>query len=148
MRTRTNALVLGLVLITAAGAAVMAARPRQEAKPEDVIIVGRVVDLYSYMSGQASSDDPTKDIRDNLRSGVPAALETDDALVVIGMGKQNPARKLLPLANKEVELTGKLYDKDGLLYVDMQEIKSLEEAERGAEQPGEHPVQPPPDDGQ
>lgn len=147
MMKKTHA--LGLVAaLTLVAAAVVAARPRQGAKPEEVVIVGRVVDLYSYMSGDTASDDPVKETRDNLRSGVPAGLEIEDGIVVIGMGKQNPARKLLPLAYKEVELTGKLYDKDGILYVDMQEVKAVG-TEGDAEPAHEPAVQPPPeDDGQ
>lgn len=147
---KTQARVAGLVtVLTLAAAAVVIARPRQQSKPEEVVIVGRIVDLYSYMSGETASDDPVKDTRDNLRSGVPAGLEIEDGIVVIGMGKQNPARKLLPLAYKEVELTGKLYDKDGILYVDMQEVKSVGTEGEGEAAGQEPAVQPQPqDDGQ
>lgn len=146
---KIKARVLSLMLVMSlVAAAVVIARPRQQTKPEEVVIVGRVVDLYSYMSGEAASDDPVKETRDNLRSGVPAGLEIEDGIVVIGMGKQNPARKLLPLAYKEVELTGKLYDKDGILYVDMQEVKAVG-AEGEGEPAQEAPAQPQPqDDGQ
>jgi hypothetical protein len=142
MTTRVNIAVLAALCL--AGVIVSAvARPRQQVKSEDVVILGRVVDLQGYMTGQESQD-PVKDTRDNLRAGVPAGLEIEDGIVVIGMGKQNPARRLLPLAYKEVELTGKLYEKDGLLYVDMQEIKPLEvEGAPEGEQPAEPGQQPP-----
>lgn len=133
--------VVAIAAVITAGSLVSAfARPRRPARPEEVIIIGRIVDLQSYFSGEYASDDPTRETRDNIRAGVPAGLEIDDGVVVIGMGKQNPARKLLPLAYQEVELTGKLYEVDGLLYVDMQDVKSV-----GGEEParGEAPTEPP-----
>jgi len=149
MTMRSKTTLLAVAGLLAAGAVMTAvARPRQDAKPEDVIIIGRVVDLHTYMSGQYASDDPAKETRDNLRTGVPAGLEIEDGVIVIGMGKQNPARKLLALAYRDVELTGKLYDKDGLLYVDMQEVRPVEaEGAAEGEVPVEQPAPPPQPDG-
>lgn len=101
-------------------------RPKQP-KPEEVTLVGLVVDLQSYMTEKCSNDDYTKCTRDNIRGGVPAALETDDGLVIVGMGDKGPARLLVPLAYQNAEVTGVLYEQDGLMYIDMKSAKLYKE---------------------
>ena len=131
------------VLMIAACAAVLFAstllaggRPKSP-KPTDETIVGLVVDLQTYMTEKCPNDDFAKCTRDNIRGGVPAALETEDGLIMIGMGDKGPARLLVPLAYQNAEVTGKLYDRDGFLYLDMTAAKAYqEEAEEEAhEQP-------------
>jgi hypothetical protein len=104
------------------------------AKAQDVTLVGKVVDLQSYMSGKFAGADPAKSTQDYIRQGVPAALETDDGLVVLGMGERGPSRTLLPLAYKQVEVKGKLYEKYGLQYLDLTSAKPVkEEGDQGDE---------------
>lgn len=120
-------------------------RPRKNNKPEDVTLVGLVVDLQTYMTEKCANDDYPKCTRDNIRGGVPAALETEDGLIVVGMGDKGPARLLVPLAYQNAEVTGKLYDRDGFLYLDMTAAKVYkEEAEEDAheQQPGQPPENP------
>ena len=116
------------------------ARPKNP-KPEDVTLVGLVVDLQTYMTEKCPNDDFAKCTRDNIRGGVPAALETEDGLVIIGMGDKGPARLLVPLAYQNAEVTGKLYDRDGLLYLDMTAAKIYKE--ESEEEPQEQQPQPP-----
>jgi hypothetical protein len=107
------------------------------AKARDVTLVGKVVDLQSYMSDKFAGGDPAKSTQDCIRQGVPAALETNDGLVVLGMGERGPSRTLLPLAQKRAEVKGKLYEKDGLQYLDMISAKPVkEEGEEGEEDKG------------
>ena len=113
-------------------------RPKKNSpKPEDVTLVGLVVDLQTYMTEKCPNDDFAKCTRDNIRGGVPAAIETEDGLIMIGMGDKGPARLLVPLAYQNAEVTGKLYDREGVLYLDMTAAKVYkEEAEEEArEQP-------------
>ena len=103
-------------------------------KPEDVTLIGKVVDLQSFMTGKFTGTDPVRATQDCIRQGVPAALETEEGLIVIGMGERGPSRTLIPLAFKKVEVKGKLYEKDGLQYIDMATatlVKEKEEAEEG-----------------
>jgi len=124
-----------LMMIVAVGAALLIAhtlvavgdRPAPKPKAEEMVLVGTVVDLHSYMSGKYKSDDKAKSTRESIQAGVPAVLETEEGPVLIGTGDKSPARKLLPFAFREVELTGMLYEKDGLEYVDMESIRGVEE---------------------
>ena len=67
-------------------------------------------------------------------NSVPAALETEEGLIVIGMGERGPSRTLIPLAFKKVEVKGKLYEKDGLQYLDMASATEVKEKEEEAEE--------------
>ena len=134
---------LGVFIVAVAAAIVATSALRaggerhKPAKPQDVTLVGKVVDLQSYMSGKFTGTDPAKSTQDCIRQGVPAALETDDGLVVLGMGERGPSRTLLPLAYKRAEVKGKLYEKDGLQYLDITSAKPVkEEGEEGEEDKG------------
>ena len=129
---------VGMVMVAVAAAIVGASTLRaggernKPIKAQDVTLVGKVVDLQSYMSGNSATGDPTRSTQERIRQGVPAALKTDDGLVVIGMSDHGPSRILLPLAFKNVEVKGKLYEKYGLQYLDMTSAKlAKEEGEDG-----------------
>ena len=47
-----------------------------ERPPREVTMTGRVVSVHAYMTGQFASPDQAKSTADNIRAGVPAALET------------------------------------------------------------------------
>jgi len=117
-------MVIAVVMTTAL---VAVGRPRNQPKPEDVTLIGLVVDLQTYMTEKCANEDFVKCTRDNIRGGVPTALETDDGLVMIGMGDKGPARLLVPLAYQNAEVTGKLYDREGVLYLDMTAAKVYKE---------------------
>ena len=129
------------VFVVAVGAAIVGTSSlraggerNKPAKTQDVTLVGKVVDLQSYMSGKFAGADPAKSTQAYIRQGVPAALETDDGLVVIGMGDRGPSRTLLPLAYKQVEVKGKLYEKHGLQYLDLTSAMPVkEEGDQGDE---------------
>jgi hypothetical protein len=89
---------------------------------EDLTAVGTLVDLQSYMTGKVPRKDPTKWSRECIRRGVPAALETDGELIVLGMAKGRPA-ELAEYATKTVRVRGKLYEKGGVKYLEVVGIR-------------------------
>ena len=99
---------------------------RQDKKraPREATLTGRVIDLHCYMTEQFPSADAVKCTRECIRVGVPAALETDDGLIIIGKGPKGPARDIAPLALQDVELKGKLYERHGLRYIDVISAKA------------------------
>jgi hypothetical protein len=138
--SRTSVIVALCVGAVCASTLLAIGRPKSP-KPEDVTLVGLVVDLQTYMTEKCPNEDFAKCTRDNIRGGVPAALETDDGLIIVGMGDKGPARLLVPLAYQNAEVTGKLYDRDGLLYLDMTAAKIYKE--ESEEEPHEQQPQPP-----
>ena len=120
-------------------------------KPEDVKLVGQIVDLQTYMTekcngndlAKCSDADLTKCTLNGIRAGVPTAIVTDeDGVIIIGSGDKGPARLLLPLAYKTVEAQGKLYDKDGVLYLDLTTAKVFKEGGDAAPQGGDGSGEP------
>lgn len=137
-------LAAACVAVLFASTLVAVGRPKTP-KPEEVTLVGLVVDLQTYMTEKCPNDDFAKCTRDNIRGGVPAALETEDGLIIVGMGDKGPARLLVPLAYQNAEVTGKLYDRDGFLYLDMNAAKVYKE--EGEEEAHEQPVPVPQPEG-
>ena len=88
----------------------------------EVKLSGRVVDLHTFMTGRAAGPDAARLTADRIRNGVAVALETKSGLIVLGQGSKNPARALLPLAYREVALSGKLYEKAGVKYLDVTNV--------------------------
>jgi hypothetical protein len=136
--------VIGMTAGVGLGAAIIVstlhAGPRRAAppKPQDVTLIGQLVDLQTYMTEKCAGDDFVKCTREAVRAGVPSAVVTEeDGVVIIGMGDKGPARLLIPLAYQTVEIQGKLYDKDGVLYVDMTSAKIFKEEGEEAPQGGE-----------
>lgn len=98
--------------------------------PREVTLIGKVVDLHCCMTGKFPSTDHVKCTRECIRAGVPAALETEDGLIVLGHGPKGAARTVAGLALKTVEARGKLYERHGLRYLDLTTAKALKTAER------------------
>jgi hypothetical protein len=80
---------LGL-LVWSVNADVRGGRGEQVGK--DVVVTGRVIDLHCFMTGQMPSSDPVRCTTDCIRAGVPAALESDTGLFVLGQGVTGPAK--------------------------------------------------------
>jgi len=129
MRNKRN---VGKTFIMAIGGVVLvsvlcAAGDREKnPPPREVTLMGTVVDLHSFMTGKFESSDKAKCIRDGIRAGVPAALETEDGLVLIGEGRKGVARTITPLAFQTAELKGRLYEKRGVRYIDITSAKAVE----------------------
>ena len=149
------AMAVGVTLVTA----LYAGDDRTKTPlPRDVTLTGKVVDLQNSMTGRFTSSDHAKCTQECLRAGVPAALETDEGLVIIGEGVKGPQRTLTPFAFQVVEIKGKLYEKQGLRYIDMTSAKAAKppqepasedeeeawpEYDEGDEEPSEQDVDEP-----
>ncbi len=114
--------------LTRAGSQAAAERP-----PREVTMTGRVVSVHAFMTGQGASPDQARTTADNIRAGVPAALDTQTGLILLGQGATSAGRTLIPLAYQEVEVHGKLYEKGGLKYIDIDAIDLLPEEEEEVE---------------
>ncbi|MGB2987489.1 MAG: hypothetical protein WBE26_16620 [Phycisphaerae bacterium] len=127
--------VVGVVLVSV----ICAAGDREKnPPPRDVTLTGKIVDLHSFMTDKFESSDKAECTRDSIRAGVPAALETEEGLVLIGEGPRGAARTIAPLAFQAVELKGKLYEKHGLRYIDVTSANAVKpEAEPEDEDPWE-----------
>jgi len=136
-RTIVKRMAVGLVLIMAL-AAVLSAGPkdRDRATPRDVTLTGKIVDLHNVMTGKYVSSDHARCTLECIKAGVPAAIETDDGLVVIGEGTKGPRKALIPLAFKRVELNGKLYERSGIRYIDLKTIKAIDTPEEPTDEEG------------
>jgi hypothetical protein len=167
-KTRWLAAAATVAFVTAVGLSTLYAQerqrtksgtpPAQTAEAKEVTLSGKLVDLQCYMSGKFVGKSLEACSRACIRRGVPAALETNDGLVVLGMAKGASAR-LATHAMDAVEVTGKLYEKRGLKYLDVtsvQKLKSLRpkpgeedaadepkpEPEEAPEEPDEQPDDP------
>ena len=97
--------------------------------PRDVTLTGKIVDLQSFMTDKFESSDHAKCTQRCIQAGVPAALETEDGLIVIGEGPKGPARTIAPLAFRYAELKGKLYERQGIKYIDVASAKAAKDPE-------------------
>lgn len=128
--------VLSGILTPVIVVAAMAAGPSRggEKKPRDVTLTGRVVDVYSYMTGKFASSDPIRSTRACIQAGVPVAVEVPDGLIVVGQGTKGPRKMLARLAYQRVELRGRLYERGGLRYIDMSEANLAKATEEPADE--------------
>lgn len=110
--------------------------PTQPDRPaREITLTGRVVTVQSYMSTSGSGD-ATKATTDSLRSGGAAALESPMGLVILGQGNTGAMKLLLPMANQQVEAHGKLFEKGGVKFLDIDTIGVVEEDE---DEPADEP---------
>lgn len=115
------------------------APPSREAPAREVTLSGTLVDLQCYMSGKFVGKSPEACARNCIRRGVPAALETNEGLVVLGMARGN-AGKLAAHAMRTVDVTGTLYEKRGLKYLEVASVGKGRDLELGPE--GEYQDEP------
>lgn len=118
-------MVTTLVAVGALGAAAFGMKafagdpPKGFQQGNEVTLEGRVVDLQCFMTQKFASTDHAKCTADCIRAGVPCALETSTGLVIVGEGAKSPAAQLAPLALEHVKINGKLYERDGVRYIDL-----------------------------
>jgi hypothetical protein len=131
MKVKSAVIVGSLALIALASfQPVFRARAsHRSSSNREASVRGYVVDLYSYMTETDDDDEAVKTSRKLIRSGVPVALLTDDGLVILGQGKQGPARLVETFAHKTIWAKGRLYQKDGLQYLDIRSVKAAREGE-------------------
>lgn len=106
-----------------------------KSKGQEVTMTGRIVDVYCAMTGDMASADHAKCTRECIMSGVPAALETEMGIVLLGKGNKGATKLLVPLAYQEVEVSGRLFEKDGLKYLDIGKINATTNASDALERP-------------
>jgi len=123
-----------------------AAPQKQETKGKEVTLVGKIVDLQCYMTGEYPTKDQAECARKCIRAGVPAALETDNGLVILGMGHRGPGREIEKHAMAMVELKGKLYEKHGVKYIDIVSVKATKVAKPEPEEDWEWPEEDEPEE--
>ena len=155
-KTRWIVVTVSVVFVTAVGLSSLHAQERQRtrhrtpptrtAEANEVTLSGTLVDLQYYMSGKFLGKSPEACARNCIRRGVPAALETDDGLIILGMAKGTSA-KLAALAMKPVEATGTLYEKRGLKYLAVTSVKKLQALDRESaqEEESEEDTEPEPE---
>ncbi len=102
---------------------------RKAAAPKEAVVTGRVVDLQCFMTGTFPSGDEAKCSRDCIKAGVPAALETEDGLMLIGQGIKGPRKTISKFALKNVEIKGTIYERHGVHYIDMSTVRELDEVD-------------------
>ena len=95
--------------------------------PQDVTLTGKIIDLHSFMTDRFESSDHVKCTQRCIKHGVPAALETEDGLIIIGEGPKGPKRTIEPLASQYAELKGKLYERKGIKYIDIESAKAAKD---------------------
>lgn len=96
------------------------------ANPNEVTLVGRVIDFHCFMTGKPHSADTAKCAADCIRAGVPVGLETSEGLIVLGNGMTGPAKVLQPFAHQRVEVRGKLFEEGGVRYLDIASVRAAD----------------------
>ena len=98
----------------------------KETAAKEATLTGRIVDLHCYMTGDYATADHAKCTAECIKKGVSAALETATGLVLLGNGMEGTARKVELFALQNVQVRGKIYEKHGLKYLDITEIKKAD----------------------
>jgi hypothetical protein len=143
-RVRTVGIAAAGVLVLTLGLSTLLAQSQQprpvgqsDTQAKEVTLTGKIVDLHCFMTGSQPTKDAVKCTRECLRDGVPAALEMDGGLVLLGKGMKGIGREVAQHALATVEVKGKLYEKHGLKYLDVISVKEAKKAEPEEEEEGE-----------
>ncbi|MBK9120385.1 MAG: hypothetical protein IPM18_12405 [Phycisphaerales bacterium] len=91
---------------------------------KEVTLTGTIVDLHYYLLG-GYPENKEKCTSDCIKAGVPVALATSEGLIILGQGPTGPAKSCMPLALQAVEVHGKLYEKQGVKYLDIMSVKKV-----------------------
>lgn len=139
-RSKYPILVGALALVFAS--TLWAQKPRKSTKGKEITVRGRLTDVHSYMTGKSETEDNVKATQDSFRAGAAAGIETEEGLVILGSGDKGPARMIVPLAQQQVEAKGKLFEKDGLRYLDLASIQAHRTKDGPKPSEEEHEVVP------
>ncbi len=123
------------------------AQPKAAAKPaptrspghverpaREITLAGRVVSVHAFMTSPATTPNSEKITAENIRAGLPVALESPMGLIVLGQGGSGLARVLTPFAFQQVEIHGKLYEKGALKYLEIGSIEAVEDQDEDEEE--------------
>lgn len=97
-------------------------------EPKTTTIEGKIVDIYCATTGHYASTDHAKCSADCIRAGVPAAIETTNGMIILGDGMKSASAKLATMAHEHAKITGKLYEKNGVKYFDIEKIEKVASA--------------------
>jgi hypothetical protein len=91
---------------------------------KEVTLKGEVVDLYDYMMNPKMAQGP--DHAKCIRAGFPAGFVSDGQLyLLLGKG-QDPGRDVMAnMCGVKAELTGKLYETNGVKAIDLENIHKM-----------------------
>jgi len=152
---RTVGIVAAGVLVFTLGLSTLLAQDRPskplgqaEIQGKEVTLTGKIVDVHCFMAGAPQEKDAVKCTTKCLREGVPAALETDNGLILLGKGMNGIGREASRHALSMVEVNGRLYEKHGLKYLDVTSMKEATKSEPEEEEedwPYEPEPEPEPD---
>ena len=141
--TRWVAVACTVVLAASVGISSLFAQERPRSKPhqaapratqpQEVTLSGTVVDLQSYMTEKYTRKNREAYSRNCISRGVPAALETENGLILLGLAKGNTTR-FAHCAMKPAEVCGTLYEKHGVKYLEVSSIKKLNAIDRESAQ--------------
>ncbi|MHC4695482.1 MAG: hypothetical protein ACYTFA_01925 [Planctomycetota bacterium] len=120
-RVETGVL-MAVISIGVVGTSALSATAGEEekAKTRDATLTGKITDLHSYMTGQSSDGGDVSLVRKRFRGGVPMILQTDDGPVILGQGDKRPGAVIMRHVLQQVQVSGKLYEKRGLQYLDIE----------------------------
>ena len=90
---------------------------------KEVTMTGKVVDLANYTTGTSCSDHAK--CAECIKSGVPCALETSKGIILLGKGHKGCGEILAEHASMEVREKGKLYEKGGIKYLDIESVDKM-----------------------
>ena len=82
-RVLVGSLYVVAAVLLAASALEAGGERTQSPPPREVTMSGKIVDLHCFMTGKFPSADHAKCTRECIRAGVPAALETEDSVVIL-----------------------------------------------------------------
>ena len=131
---------IGVVGISALNAT---AGEEEKAKTRDATLTGTITDLHSYMTGQSSEGDDASLVRKRFRGGVPMILQTDDGPVILGQGDKRPGAVIMRHVFQQVQVSGKLHEKRGLRYLDIEvaSVKAVAAEDEGDDEDEDEEVE-------
>jgi hypothetical protein len=113
-------ILLAVVTVGVVGLTALSATAGEEkARTRDVTLTGKITDLHSYMTAQSPADEDVTVVRKRFRGGVPVILQTEEGPVVLGQGEKRPGAVIMRHVLQRVQVKGKLYEKQGMQYLDI-----------------------------
>ncbi len=118
---RLSAIVASSV-ISVCGTLGLADETKSDPQGEEVAVAGKIVDLQCSLSGQYPSADKQECAKDCIASGVPAALDTAEGLIILGTRNRELQREIAQHAHKDVEVKGTMFRRGELKYLDITSV--------------------------
>lgn len=101
------------------------------------VVEGKLVDLHEFMTSPESSRQDRKQRetpqeragreRPNVRPNGTCALESDQGLIILGDATGSQAMKSTGHVGQTVKVSGKLYEKSGVKYLEVESVRPSDE---------------------